>query len=113
MQKNTLPAGGSSRIVPTDTIKVVTAYDAAGRRTSVTRHYTKKADDSQSGLHALNASEWQYDSLHRVIKQRDAGTDDWTTLHLDAAGNDTARVTPRGKTIRSSLLRQEWISRNK
>ena len=101
--KDTLPAGASSRIVPTDTIKVVTAYDAAGNRTSVTRFYTKKADDSQSGLFALNASEWQYDSLHRVIKHQDAGTDDWTTLSLDAAGNDTARVTPRGKTIRSEF----------
>ena len=83
--KDTLPSGASNRIVPTDTIKVVTAYDAAGRRTSVTRYYTKKADDSQSGLCAFNALEWQYDSLHRVTQQRDAGTDDWRRarqLHL-------------------------------
>ena len=95
----TLP---NSRVVPADTIKVRTSYDAEGNQLSVTRLYTKKRDATEGGLYQMNPSEWQYDALNRVTQHRDAGSG-WTILTLDPAGNPTTTLTPRGKSVTATF----------
>lgn len=94
----TLQVSNGTRVVPSDTVKVQSTFDEEGNPRAVTRSYTKKLDATQSGMFQMTPSEWVYDSLNRVIEQRDAGAG-WTILTLDPAGNPTATRTPRSHTI--------------
>ncbi len=94
----TLP---NSRVVPPDTIKVRSTYDEEGNRHTLTRLYTAKRDATEGGLNALNDSRWEYDALNRVYQTEDAAGG-ITTFTLDAAGNATATLTPRGHTLKAT-----------
>ncbi len=92
----------NNRIVPADTIRSRTAYDAEGRPRFNFRFYSRNQDTTSGSLFAMNESEWQYDALGRLWRSRQAGSPNWTTLTLDPAGNVTSSVTPRGYTITAS-----------
>ncbi len=91
----------NGRMVRSDTIRVRTDYDREHRPITVTRLYTRAIDTIANGLYSTSPSEWVYDSLGRVTRQHDAGSD-WTTFVLDAAGNATTTITPRGDSIRAT-----------
>jgi RHS repeat-associated protein len=81
------------RSLPADTVRIENHYDAGGNLTQTGRSHTNGGTWT-----SLDASQWEYDEIGRLMRERNGGAG-WTTFTRDEAGNITATLTPRGLTV--------------